>query len=60
MANFISTLPYLSVSLYHKPKDWYEIPLFIKEISKNKYNFYLGAHSDYLNELILYCSPKIN
>lgn len=53
--NFIKKYhPVMAICLYHKAKDFYEIPNFIKEINPN-YKFYLRHHSYSDTETVLYC-----
>jgi len=49
--------PRLAISIYHKPKDLFEIPIMIAE-SGIPYCFYLGIHSVYGSEVILYGITK--
>lgn len=56
--NFIKKYrPSLAISLYHKPRDFYEIPIFL---SKNllDYNFYFRQYADNCWETVLYAVPK--
>jgi FkbM family methyltransferase len=48
-------LPMLSICVYHKYFDLYEIPLLVASIS-SKYHMYLGHHSQHLHESVLYAS----
>lgn len=45
--------PKLAVSIYHRPSDIWEIPLLINNMNP-KYKFYLGHHSFYWVETIVY------
>lgn len=49
--------PRLAISLYHLPKDLYELPLLIKKILPDS-KFYLGHHHASLHETILYVLPE--
>jgi hypothetical protein len=49
-------LPVLAICVYHKPKDIWEIPLYINSIS-NKYRFFLRAHGLEGWELVCYAVP---
>ncbi len=49
--------PILAVSLYHKPEDLWEIPLYIHKIN-NKYDMYVRLHGHLGLETVLYCIPK--
>lgn len=46
--------PLLTICLYHKPKDFFEIPIFIKEIVP-EYKFMIRHHSYSDTETVLYC-----
>ncbi len=46
--------PYLAISIYHKPNDLYEIPLYIKKLVP-EYKFSIRHHSLSLTETVLYC-----
>ncbi len=48
--------PKLQISLYHNPSDYIDIPLFIMQHCKN-YDFFVGHHSFWFNETILYATP---
>ena len=50
----IKHMPNLAVSLYHKPKHLYEIPLLIESWKLN-YRFYLRLHEYNTYGLVLYC-----
>jgi FkbM family methyltransferase len=50
----IKHMPNLAVSLYHKPKHLFEIPLLIKSWNLN-YRFYLRLHEYNTYGLVLYC-----
>lgn len=50
--------PLISVCLYHKPSDLWEIPLFISERFPH-YKLYLRHHSKGNSETILYAIPGI-
>ncbi|CCQ09744.1 hypothetical protein PALB_5920 [Pseudoalteromonas luteoviolacea B = ATCC 29581] len=51
-------LPTLALSLYHCPKDLWEIPLYIESIAPNTYNFYLRQEGHWLLETQFYAVPK--
>jgi len=46
--------PKLITSVYHKPGDLWEIPLYINSLDCG-YRFYLGHHSQNITETVLYC-----
>ncbi len=49
--------PKLAISVYHSPlKDFLHIPKFISELGL-EYEFFLGHHTPYWYETILYCKP---
>ncbi|MBQ8172181.1 MAG: FkbM family methyltransferase [Oscillospiraceae bacterium] len=48
--------PKLAISIYHKPEDMTEIPLFIKSLVP-EYKFYIRHYSDSPAETILYALP---
>lgn len=50
--------PFISVCIYHKPVDLWEIPLFIHENFPH-YKLYLRHHSKGKFETILYAVPDI-
>jgi FkbM family methyltransferase len=49
--------PKLAISLYHKPNDMFEIPLYISETFPF-YDMYLGHYTMHNEETVLYCNPK--
>ena len=49
--------PDLMISLYHRYDDLWVIPLLIKEINPD-YRFFLGHHSQYLFDTVLYASVR--
>ncbi len=51
--------PNLAVSLYHKTKDLWELPLLIQEINPN-YDFYIRVHAHVGIETVLYCVRRKN
>ena len=51
--------PIILVSIYHKPADFHDIPLFLKKLNPN-YDFYIRVHSSFFMESVLYAFPKIN
>lgn len=55
--------PSLAIAIYHGGnlfmEDFYKIPIFIKNISKD-YKYYLRVFTPYAWETILFCKPKNN
>ncbi len=49
--------PQLSISIYHKYEDLYEIPLFLDEVLDN-YTYRLGHYHYELGETVLYAFPN--
>jgi FkbM family methyltransferase len=49
--------PKLAISLYHKPQDFFEIPLYLKELLPD-YEFYLDHYSIHFGETVLYGRPR--
>ncbi|MGU3494543.1 FkbM family methyltransferase [Xanthobacteraceae bacterium A53D] len=49
--------PKLQVSIYHRPKDLFEIPLWISEELEN-YTLYMGHHDSYHCETDIYAIPN--
>lgn len=51
--------PRLQISLYHKPADLFEIPLFLQETFKDhQYSYYIGHHHRGPWETVLYALPN--
>jgi FkbM family methyltransferase len=51
-------MPGLAISVYHLPDDIWQIPLYLKEIYKDKAKFYLRNHSRTIADTILYVIPE--
>lgn len=49
--------PKLAVCIYHRHKDMYEIPLYIKELVP-EYKLYVRHHSNGASETVLYAMPR--
>ncbi len=49
--------PKLAVCIYHRHKDMYEIPLYIKELVP-EYRLYVRHHSNGASETVLYAMPR--
>jgi FkbM family methyltransferase len=47
--------PKLGVSLYHRPNDIFELPLYIKE-NYPKYNIYVDHYTIHNEETVMYCT----
>ena len=56
--------PHLAIAIYHGSKlfmeDFYDIPLFIKNIMGEDYQYYIRTFSPWCGETILFCKPKNN
>ncbi len=50
-------LPKMAISVYHKPNDMIDIPLYIRSLTDG-YNLYLRHHSNWRWETVLYCVKK--
>ena len=50
--------PVLTVCIYHKPEDVFEIPLLIEDIIKDEYRFYVRQYRYGLSETVLYAMPE--
>ena len=48
--------PRLAISLYHKPQDFFEIPLYLKTLLPD-YEFYLDHYTIHYDETVLYGRP---
>lgn len=48
--------PKLAISIYHRPEDMVEIPMYIKELVP-EYRLYLRHYSNRLSETVLYAVP---
>lgn len=49
--------PVLAVCLYHKVEDIWKLPIFIREMVKNGYKFYLRHYTLYHGETVFYAIP---
>lgn len=49
--------PSLAVSLYHKPRDFFEIPIFLAN-NLHKYSFYFRQYADNCWETVIYAIPS--
>ncbi len=49
--------PTISVAIYHKKNDPVNLPIFLFNVLK-QYDFYIGHHSQYFLESMIYCIPK--
>jgi FkbM family methyltransferase len=50
--------PILTICVYHRPSDLWEIPLLIEEILPDGYDMYLRVHEHLGLSSVLYCLPK--
>ena len=50
--------PVLAVCLYHNPWDLWELPLYIKSITKDDYCYYMRHYTTYHGETVFYAVPK--
>ena len=54
--------PFLAIAIYHGGKlfmeDFYNIPIFIKNIINEDYEYYIRTFSPWGGETILFCKPK--
>lgn len=51
--SIVSNIPKLAISIYHKPEDIVEIPLYIKQLCP-EYKFYIRQHTWELTDTVLY------
>jgi hypothetical protein len=52
-----NNLPKMAISVYHKPNDMVDIPVYIRSLTDG-YNLYLRHHSNWRWETVLYCVKK--
>lgn len=50
--------PILTICIYHKREDFFEIPLLIKSIVEDQYTFYIRQYRYGQSETVLYAMPK--
>ena len=54
--------PHLAIAIYHGGKlfmeDFYDVPIFIKNIINEDYEYYIRTFSPWCGETILFCKPK--
>lgn len=50
-------VPKLAISIYHRPRDWYEIIEFLDSLNLG-YRFYVRHYDRTMSETILYCIPQ--
>jgi len=50
--------PHLAICIYHKPKDLWEIGLWIHQNFSGKYSFYIRTYAEQTFETVLYCVPN--
>lgn len=54
-----SDLPILAICIYHRPEDFFDIPMLIDNIAKNEYTFFIRQYRFGQSETVLYAMPKI-
>lgn len=50
--------PILAVCIYHKPEDFFDIPLLIEEMVPDEYCYYVRQYRYGQSETVLYALPK--
>lgn len=54
--------PHLAIAIYHGGKlfmeDFYDVPIFIKNVINEDYEYYIRTFSPWCGETILFCKPK--
>lgn len=50
--------PILAVCIYHKPEDFFAIPLLLQDMMYDKYEFYIRQYRYGQSETVLYAMPK--
>lgn len=50
--------PILAICIYHKPEDFFDIPLLIQMIKPDEYDFYIRQYRYGQSETVLYAMPK--
>ena len=50
--------PILAICIYHKPEDFFNIPLMIEEMVPNEYCYYVRQYRYGQSETVLYALPK--
>lgn len=54
--------PHLAIAIYHGGKlfmeDFYDVPIFIKNIINEDYEYYIRTFTPWCGETILFCKPK--
>lgn len=51
--------PILAICIYHRPEDFFEIPLLIKNFLPDEYRFYVRQYRFGQSETVLYAMPKV-
>ena len=57
-ATIARTTPSLAISVYHRPADLWEIPLWVDRVCPGRYDFYLRQYGENCFETVLYCLPR--
>ena len=52
----VKNQPLLAISIYHRPEDIYEIPLYLKNIL-NDYKYYIRCYGEHCFDSVLYAVP---
>lgn len=51
--------PILAICIYHKPEDFFEIPLLIAEMMPEEYDYYIRQYRYGQSETVLYAMPRV-
>lgn len=51
-------VPILAICIYHKPEDFFDIPLLIEHIKPNEYEYFIRQYRYGQSETVLYAMPK--
>ena len=54
----IKNKPVLTVCIYHKPEDFFDIPLLIEETVPGEYEYYVRQYRYGQSETVLYAMPR--
>ncbi len=50
--------PVLAICIYHKPEDFYDIPLSIEDMVPDEYTYYVRQYRYGQSETVLYAMPN--